>query len=362
MWSKILGKLDGLAYRIYSRGSPLYFRDGWGHESLSSLNFAVPRDWHRTRLSIAWHSRRNDTALKTATFDGAFHSPSSHRLSLPREACTGYVRLVVPLDAVRDLADDDVELTRSLCVARCPLSVSLPASGDQGFRLREKMIAVPLASGGDAGTLMLMIPYYAKRAGAGQSGGHVLATVFDLLAMGSAAVEEGLLLVDYCRRVLRADTVGVHGLSMGGCLSSLVAAYYQSTTGHSIPLAACIPSHSPAPVYTDGVISTTVDFDALLGDGDDSSVEGARERLRELLEHGSNVTRYEHKHCAPVIIVAARHDEFIERSSLDKLAAHFGHHELRWIDGGHVSAFLWGGAHFRRAIVDSLRQSPAAKL
>lgn len=54
------------------------------------------------------------------------------------------------------------------------------------------------------------------------------------------------------------------------------------------------------------------------------------------------------------VIVGALEDAYVTRQSVEELAAHWPGSEVRWVPGGHVSAFLLQQPAFRTAITDSL--------
>ena len=66
------------------------------------------------------------------------------------------------------------------------------------------------------------------------------------------------------------------------------------------------------------------------------------------------------KQPAAAVIVGALEDAYVTRQSIRELAAHWPGSEVRWVPGGHVSAFLLQQPAFRAAIADSLdRLQPA---
>lgn len=63
--------------------------------------------------------------------------------------------------------------------------------------------------------------------------------------------------------------------------------------------------------------------------------------------------------CSPkqpraAVMVGALEDAYVARQSIKDLAAHWPGSEVRWVPGGHVSAFLLQQQAFRDAISDSL--------
>lgn len=58
------------------------------------------------------------------------------------------------------------------------------------------------------------------------------------------------------------------------------------------------------------------------------------------------------------IIVGAREDQYVLPSSVQELAEHWAGSEVRWVSGGHVTAFVLQQPAFRQAICDSLARLP----
>ena len=54
------------------------------------------------------------------------------------------------------------------------------------------------------------------------------------------------------------------------------------------------------------------------------------------------------------MLVGATEDAYVSAQSVKELAAHWPSSEVRWVKGGHVSAFLLQQPAFRKAISDSI--------
>ncbi len=54
--------------------------------------------------------------------------------------------------------------------------------------------------------------------------------------------------------------------------------------------------------------------------------------------------------------MGATDDVYVDRGSVEQLAAYWPGSEVRWVPGGHVSAFLLCKPQFRKAITDSLER------
>ncbi|KAK9819238.1 hypothetical protein WJX81_000552 [Elliptochloris bilobata] len=87
---------------------------------------------------------------------------------------------------------------------------------------------------------------------------------------------------------------------------------------------------------------------------------GALEWLDAVLETYTDVTRFPRpQRPDAAVIVAAPNDAYVSQESVLELARHWPGSELRWVAGGHVTAFVLQQPAFRRAIVDSLERVAA---
>ncbi|KAK9820289.1 hypothetical protein WJX72_008631 [[Myrmecia] bisecta] len=83
--------------------------------------------------------------------------------------------------------------------------------------------------------------------------------------------------------------------------------------------------------------------------------EAARMRLAQVLETYTDVTRFPRpQRPDAAVLVAATHDAYVSKQSVLELAEHWAGSEVRWVAGGHVSAFLMQQDAFRTAIRDSI--------
>lgn len=62
------------------------------------------------------------------------------------------------------------------------------------------------------------------------------------------------------------------------------------------------------------------------------------------------------KQPSAAVLVGALEDAYVTRESIRELSAHWPGSRVRWVPGGHVSAFLLQQPAFRQAIADSLAQ------
>jgi len=85
----------------------------------------------------------------------------------------------------------------------------------------------------------------------------------------------------------------------------------------------------------------------------------ARTALAHVLETYTDVTRLPPPALpGAAVVVGATADAYVARASVAELAAHWPGSEVRWVRGGHVSAYLTQGEAFRAAIRDAVDRVP----
>jgi pimeloyl-ACP methyl ester carboxylesterase len=328
--------MDALVARTVTR-RVRFFQDGWGASSLIERLTREPHGFSLPEL--------HDVTLRTLRRDGPFSVQEGRFVSpaavgpLPREAHEARFRLLLP--------------HRAEGATPPPVCVFLASSGDEGFGLR-RFLAAGLARHG-VGVLLLENPYYGNRRPAGQHG-PALRTVADLLLMFRATAVEAVALLGWL--LARGHPkVALSGYSMGGSVAAYTATLFPLPLA-VVPLA---PAHSAMPVFCEGVLSAVPDWE-VLGRGL-GGPEAARKRLAELLEStASTLSRPPLREPRRAILVAARGDGFVPSGSTLKLLQHWRGAELRYLPGGHVSAFFTGRPAITQAIVDALGRVEALKL
>jgi hypothetical protein len=134
---------------------------------------------------------------------------------------------------------------------------------------------------------------------------------------------------------------------MGGHMAAITAA----VTPIPVGCAALATGASASMIYTRGLLSWSVDLDAL--DGATVGRAPARERLHQLFEV-ADVTRY------PVplrpdaaVIVGCKRDGYVLNCETERLHRHWRGSELRWIPAGHFSALVTS----RRALCECVGEA-----
>ena len=154
------------------------------------------------------------------------------------------------------------------------------------------------------------------------------------------------------------------GVSMGGCLSTVVVAH----TPFAVACCPFLPVHSAEVVWThaqsamaerfcqwDTVVESMVEAGAApaAARGEPGAQHFARERVRRLLAR-TDIRNYPPSK-GPTIVIAARDDKYIPRWSVRRLVRHWGvrDDDVRWLYGGHVTAIVLQIDELRKGIVEA---------
>lgn len=181
--------------------------------------------------------------------------------------------------------------------------------------------------------------YYGARRPAGQLR-VALRRVDDLLRMGRATLEEGRALV--CWLQAQGYAVCVTGYSMGGHMAAAVAATAPEPVAAAISGAGITVSG----IFTRGLLARQIAWSRL--------GEGARERLATALSVVDIDRRDPPPRLDATVVLAARRDGYVEPHVVHALADHWRGADVRWLEGGHVSAYLWSREAQRTAIRDAV--------
>lgn len=325
--------LDALAARLMKRRER-FFADGWGSSALLEKLTRGPQGFAFPELAeVTMRQPRREGTLLVQ--EGRFPSPAAVG-SLPEACREARFQLLLPHDAG----------------PRPPICVFLASSGDEGFGLR-RFIARELARDG-VGALLLENPYYGSRRPPGQTAAAVR-TVVDLLLMFRATAVEATALLGWL--LARGHPkVGLSGYSMGGSIAAYAAALFPLPVA-VVPMAA---ADSAAPVFTEGVLSAVPDWETL--GRTTGGPEAARKRLAELLSAVSTTALPPLSKPRRAIFLAARQDGFVPSASTLRLLQHWRGAELRYLPGGHLSAFFTGRSLIVRALLDAFSRVDALEL
>ena len=295
------------------------FSGGWGDESLlADLSRRFSFADSPSAISVRWVSagQRGGISLR----DGTFASPL---MILPKKTSTGHVRAYSnPANA-----------------AAC---VILAGSRDEGYTTRERVFGPLVPRGLDL--YLLENPFYGLRRSAG---GPSLATFCDQALMTLAMVWEARALLELLRD--RYAKLAIAGYSMGGHMAAITAA----VSPFPLACAALATGASAAPIYTSGLLSWSVDLDALAGPQQPRAA--ARLRLNCLIE-AADITRF-----APplrtdaAVIVGCTRDGYVLGAEIERLHQYWPGSTLRWVRAGHISALFTR----RRSLCDAIADSVA---
>jgi hypothetical protein len=290
-----------------------FFSDGWGDNDL--LTSAPIVDTSPPTLPINWLSRSVEKYNLTIDH-GTFTSPS--RL-LPHRSKQGSVISISP----------PAETHRVV--------VLMPAWNEHDPRVRVAM-AGHLARKGIR-SIILENPYYGSRnphPGRGQP----IRTVADFMVMGAAAVNEARGILMWLSS--EGWDIGVAGYSMGGNTTAIAGA----TMPVPLAIAPLAASHSPGPVFLDGVLRKGIAWDALGG-------RSQEKRLRSTLGAISVLNVEPLPHTAHAVVVRASRDGYVPASAVEALSDHWPGSELRVVRGGHATAIWYRKDQLTDAIVES---------
>jgi hypothetical protein len=278
-------------------------------------------------VELLWN---DETILKRSVRKtGYFVSPCDW---LPPESRRGDVELLLP-----DKYNEDT-----------PIFIHFAATGDETTVPRRILLAEPLLKDGIA-SLILVNPSYGTRR-ANHQADFVMKTVSDQFAMNQATIFEGAGLVKSLR-AMGFNRIGVTGVSMGGSMAASVAA----SSPLEVRVAACIAPVGPAPAFCYGALSRRVDWEALGQEFYGASplnIAGLKRKLVRVMSFADLRNHRPPVNSKLAILVGAKNDGYVPMRSVDALHRHWKGSEMRWLEGGHVSAVLSNSGDFRRAIYD----------
>ncbi|MGI9584220.1 MAG: alpha/beta hydrolase family protein [Acidimicrobiia bacterium] len=292
-----------------------FFSDGWG-----SSDYALPTEIVDTPpepLPVVWLSETSTDDLVVA--HGSFTSPSA---ALPHRSQKGSILSLAPTGATKRVV------------------LLMPAWNEHEPRVRVAL-AKRLARRGIR-TLILENPYYGTRH-PDPTEGQPIRTVGDFMVMGGAAVTEARGILSWLTQ--EGWEVGVSGYSMGGNTAALASA----TVPFPVATAALAASHSPGPVFLDGVLRGGIAWDALGGDSQE-------EALRAALNSVSVLDIEPQPHTAAAVVVGARSDGYVPSAATHALAEHWPGSDLRTISGGHATLVWFRKDALADAIVDAFER------
>ncbi|XP_053995906.1 protein ABHD18 isoform X4 [Hylaeus anthracinus] len=177
--------------------------------------------------------------------EGCFESPFHKHLPgiMPNETITAHFQLVLPRKWYS-------HKTKPICL-------HLAGTGDHFFWRRRNLIAKPLLKESGIASLLLENPFYGLRKPQNQIRSS-LHNVCDIFIMGGCLIMESIVLLNWCEQQ-GFGPLGLTGLSMGGHMASLAATNWPKP----IPLVPCLSWSTASPVFTQGVMSASINWTLL---------------------------------------------------------------------------------------------------
>ena len=133
-----------------------------------------------------------------------------------------------------------------------------------------------------------------------------------------------------------------------------MAAITAAVSPSPVACAALATGASAAPIYTKGLLSWSVNLNALTPS--QGQQLAAKERLRILIE-AADLTR----HSPPLrsdaaVLVGCKRDGYILANEVERLHQHWPGSTLRWLPAGHVTGLVF----FRTALCDAVADATAS--
>lgn len=283
-----------------------------------------------------------------------------------------------------------------------PLCIHLAGTGDHYFWRRRTLTCRPLLKENGVASIILENPFYGLRKPKDQVRSN-LHCVSDIFVMGGCLVLESMALLHWCERE-GFGPLGITGISMGGHMASLAGANWYKPIG-IIP---CLSWTTASCVFTQGVMSGAIPWELLQSQYFSDHV--FREEIEQLIhtpeqnaafkagqkfarDFSHSMESYDNVSLAlqsspdvrpaealnfmrgimdecthlenfarPVdpslaVCVAATRDAYVLREGLKPLPEIWPGCEVRYVDFGHVAAFLFSQHVFRKAMIDSLEKT-----
>ncbi|CAH8553770.1 unnamed protein product [Schistosoma bovis] len=236
--------------KIYRSVVPIrFFSEGWGAPDtlirlIENMKVVTNRDKYcSVNISADIHIEKKTENNRTIQIEGSFMSPFDSVISnaLKGDNRIARFQMIIPKKWPTNY--------RAVCV-------HFSGTGDHNYYRRRIFLANNLIKDGIA-SIILMNPFYSKRKPDDQQGSS-LNFVSDLFVMGGALIMECSALLEWCERN-GYGPFALHGISMGGYMSSLCATVWPKP----ISLIPCLSWTSASCVFLEGILSNTVDWPVL---------------------------------------------------------------------------------------------------
>jgi len=356
--SELIGAVDDVytwGLQMMTASDERFFSEGYGDiERSRRLRGEFLADWSGTgglewqekfsNLNLEWDSKPEVVGSPNArVYNATFESPIAEYV--PHEVATGHVRLLLPTGRIEGIL------------------LQTAATNEEDYASRE-VLAKRLCDDHGLASLIMTVPYYGVRRAVGQTSSKLL-SVADYQLQNLGVVIEGVALLRWLQGAYPNVPLGVAGMSWGGAMASCIAVLCR------MPVA-CIPyvgMTSPACMVT-GIIKWQLDWERL-ADEQGGSLEQTRcaledefrgITLRTLVEKAPKPLE---QTIASMVQVSASSDKYVPAWEGEELYAALApvcaFHDIRWISGGHVSAFLRAETEFVSAIVTAFEHTRAVQ-
>mmetsp|Transcript_7103 Transcript_7103/g.19031 ORF Transcript_7103/g.19031 Transcript_7103/m.19031 type:complete len:379 (+) Transcript_7103:50-1186(+) len=315
--------------QFWSRGSGNMERVYMLMRKESDIGLAGFGDIANVRVEKTERMPAGGHLVKTAVFQ----SPLGNKL--PEEAREARIQIVEPRRPR----------------ARSVVVIHLQATGDEGFSLRRKYVALPLAEAGVT-SILLQIPFYGSRRARGQVK-YYSRTLEEYMLCATGAYTEGAMLARWVQRQYSPFASLVFtGFSFGGSMATWAAMLLADTP---CALVSCCGPSSPHAVLS-GVLRRSLDWRAMANehDGqhfraesrvksvfDDLTDLSARVRVEKARRHANGRAGFVQHVC---VSIAARDDGFVPLSEMRRMhriqLEMDPNAALHVVAGGHASTFL----------------------
>ncbi|XP_016839557.1 protein ABHD18 isoform X4 [Nasonia vitripennis] len=333
--------------------------------------------------------------------EGQFESPFEKNLPgiMPEETKTAHFQMILP----KHWESQKMK----------PVCLHLAGTGDHYFWRRRNLVAKPLLKESGIASILLENPFYGLRKPKDQIRSS-LHNVSDIFIMGGCLIMESIVILNWLEQQ-GFGPLGLTGLSMGGHMASLAATNWPKP----IPLVPCLSWSTASPVFTQGVMSASINWALLesqyfeneayqndlakmvkIVNQDDAFLAGQhfakhfpasmkrfhkikteskdsvdqkptsnstyddkwRERealqfMRGIMDECTHLSNFEVPVDTELIIaVCARDDAYVPRDDCIGLEQIWPGAEIRFVDAGHVSAYLLYQKMFRSTIAEAFQR------
>lgn len=222
----------------------------------------------------------------------------------------------------------------------CPIVLHPATTREDDYRSRQTT-AVALADRG-IGTVLMEGPFRGSRRPGYQRSAN-LARFSDFFLLCGSAIEESrsLLLWLYHTGYRK---LGIAGISKGGYIASVAGICSE------VPLSivTLVAPHSGVPVFLEGLTQRMCHWEKMQST---CGSELVRDKLRGVFSTTGLDVMAEPGSDKKMIVIVAKNDRFVPRSSYDTMIRRWPNTDFRWRPGGHVSSIL-DRKYFVRAICD----------